>query len=376
MVEPAHILKALHPQWSTANPKPSYADFQNALPPQHLPLVTVGPFAVTEYKTDQLMIFRRNPYYWKVDENGLQLPYFDEIQFTKGTSGVGRDLCTEAGNCDVTNLENPSSFVDAMTKAAAPDSPVNITWSNEELGYSTFFNYSVDYGTQNDRDKAVRQLNRDLRFRMAMAYATDRDGIAQSIMRGPFLRGWAGGILPGCPYFDKTSVVYYPYDPPSAKLLLADMGLKDTNNDGILEWTSGTQAGQSVVLAMLVGQDQAESVTIAEALVTQWAQVGIKINMQTLDSTAFNTNQNNGTWDILTTREGSERTVPQSNVTALAPITPQFMPHREGSTPRVLMNFEQSMIDIVNKFRGTFTQDGRVQLISQLNNLGPRTSMI
>ena len=66
--------------------------YANALAPDHLPLVTLGPFVITEYKTDELMIMRRNPYYWKVDEAGNQLPYLDEIQYRKGPSGIGRDL--------------------------------------------------------------------------------------------------------------------------------------------------------------------------------------------------------------------------------------------------------------------------------------------
>ena len=79
-------------------------------------MVTMGPWVITEYKTDELMIMRRNPYYWKVDEAGNQLPYMDEIQYRKGPSGIGRDLCTIAGDCDHMNLENPSTFVEAMTK--------------------------------------------------------------------------------------------------------------------------------------------------------------------------------------------------------------------------------------------------------------------
>ena len=79
-----------------------------------------------------------------------------------------------------------------------------MTWGPETLGYYIQFNYSLNVGIKDDRDKAVRELFRDLRFRQALSYATDRDGIAQSIMKGPFLRGWAGGLYPGAPDFDKN----------------------------------------------------------------------------------------------------------------------------------------------------------------------------
>jgi peptide/nickel transport system substrate-binding protein len=366
---PAHQLKALHPKWSTANPKPSYKDFADALPPDKLPLVTLGPWVITEYKTDELMIMRRNPYYWKVDEAGQQLPYMDEIQYRKGPSGIGRDLCTIAGDCDHMNLENPSTFVEAMTKAQASDAKYGVSWGPETLGYFIAFNYSLSMGLKDDRDKAVRELFRDKRFRQAMSYAADREGIAQSIMKGPFLRGWAGGLYPGAPDFDQKSVVYYPYDPESAKTLLAEIGLKDTNNDGVLEWTSGPMAGQSVVLQLLASQDAKETQSVSEALVNQWGAVGIKINMKIMDSATNSDVHQAGTWDLQTVRGGQAFALPFVDVTALAPFTKTFDWNREGDTPREMLDFEPKLVEIVNKYRSTFDAAGRKELMSQWNNI-------
>ena len=367
-VMPMHILKPLHPAYSTANPKPSYTDFQNCLPPDHLPLVTLGPWVITEYKTDELMIFRRNPFFWKVDENANQLPYLDEIQYRKGPSGIGRDLCTEAGDCDHMNLENPSSYVDAMTKAQAADAKFQISWGEERWATACC---STCRPITARRTTATRRcaLFRDLRFRQAVSYASDRDGIAQSIMRGPFLRGWAGGLYPGAPSSIRRRWCTIPSTSDSAKALLADMGLKDSNNDGVLEWQDGTQKGQSVVLQILASEDAHETQSVAEALVNQWGQVGIKLNMRTITSSAFADINQSGNWDMQVYRGGQERALPFVNVTALGPITKQFTPHREGDTPRVLLDFEQSLIDIINKYRSTFDSAGRNDLMKQYNNI-------
>jgi peptide/nickel transport system substrate-binding protein len=256
-----------------------------------------------------------------------------------------------------------------MTKAQDPAAKYFITWGPETLGYFVMFNYSLDFGVQNDRDKAVRMLFRDLRFRQALSYATDRDGIAQSIMKGPFLRGWAGGLYPGAPDFDRASVVYYPYDPPSAKLLLAQIGLKDTNNDGVLEWTTGPTAGQPVVLQLLASQDAKETQSVAEALVNQWGAVGIKINMKIMDSATHTDVNNAGTWDMSADRGGQNFALPFKDPTAMAPLTKTFNWHREGTTPRQMMDFEQSLADIVTKYRSTFDAAGRKQLMSQYNKI-------
>jgi peptide/nickel transport system substrate-binding protein len=297
-VMPEHQLAQFHPAFSTADPKPTYVDFANALTPETLPLVTMGPWVITEYKTDELMIMRRNPYYWKVDEAGNQLPYLDEIQYRKGPSGIGRDLCTIAGDCDHMNLENPSTYVEAMTQAQEPDATYNVSWGPETLGFFVRFNYSLELGIESDRDTALRELFRDLRFRQALSYATDRDGIAQSIMRGPFLRGWAGGLYPGSPDFNKESVVYYPYDVDSANALLDEMGLMDTDGDGTREWAEGSQAGQPIVIQLTASQDARETQSVAEALVNQWGAVGIQINMRVIDSATDTALTQAGTWDM------------------------------------------------------------------------------
>jgi peptide/nickel transport system substrate-binding protein len=213
-------------------------------------------------------------------------------------------------------------------------------------------------------------LFRDVRFRQAMSYATDRDGIAQSIMRGPFLRGYAGGLYPGAPNFKKEDVVYYPYDPPSAKALLAEIGLKDTNGDGVLEWTSGSQAGQPVVVQLLASEDAHETQSVADAVVNQWGAVGIKVNTRTITSSVFTEVNASANWDMQVYRGGQEFALPFVNPPALAPTTKTgYNPHREGDQPRQLMDFEQSLIDIVQKYRDTYDPAERQKLMSQYQNI-------
>ena len=367
---PMHKLAEAHPAYSTADPLPTYDDFQNVWSPENLPLVTMGPWAVTEYKTDELMIMRRNPYYWKVDEAGNQLPYMDEIQYRKGPTGIGRDLCTIAGDCDHMNLENPSTYVEAMTQAQEDDAKYNVQWGPEVLGFSVQFNYSLQLGVEGDRDIAVRELFRDLRFRKAVSYAADRDGIGQAIMRGPFIRAWAGGLYPGAPGFDNESVVYYPYDVDSANALLDDMGLMDTDGDGTREWTEGPMAGEPLVIELRTSREAAESVSIGEALVNQWGEIGIQINMRVTDGATMDDIRVAGTWDLYIKRNEQGFMLPFTNVTDLAPTTPQFETHRiPADEERQLMDFEQSLIDIMEEYRTTFDTEGRNALMFEYNQI-------
>lgn len=366
-VMPAHVFKPLHPKYNTNT---DYKTFANQPAPQDLPMVTLGPWVPVEYKTDQLLVMRRNPYFYSVDESGQQLPYIDEIQYQKGPSGTGRTLCVLAGGCDQDNLENPSVFVEALSKAEEPTAQNKITWGPETLGYALLVNQSANLGVKDERDTAVRELLRTLEFRRALSQAMDREGITQAIMRGPFLRGWAGGLYPGSPVFDQQSVVYYPYSVDTAKALLAGLGLKDTDNNGILNWTTGSQAGQDVILAMSANQDQLESNSIAEALVNQFAAVGIKINFRPLTSDARNDQVQSGQWDLHVDRMGQVFALPHISCADLAPITknaPSW--HREGDQPRELQPFEEELVKIVTPFCESSDQAERQQLMSQYNKI-------
>jgi peptide/nickel transport system substrate-binding protein len=368
VVMPEHVLKSKHPQWSET--PTDYKEFENANPPDDLPMVTMGPWVITEYKTDELMIMRRNPYYWKVDEAGNQLPYMDEIQYIKGPSGAGRDLCTMSGECDHMNLENPSTFVEVITRSQEADASYTVTWGPETLGYEVVINQSADFGVQNERDSAMRELFRDLRFRRALSHATDRDGIAQAIMRGPFLRAWAGGLFPGAPEFDKDSVVYYDYDLDSAKALLAEIGLEDTDGNGIVNFTSGSQAGQDVVVALTANEDQREAVNIAEALVNQWGAAGIKVNYRSVTSATRTTIEQQGNWDMHVWRMGQAFALPFTRVVELAPMTntsPQW--HRQGDVARKMMPFEEELVRIMTEYRDTYDADKRKELMFDYNKI-------
>jgi peptide/nickel transport system substrate-binding protein len=367
---PKHALAEAHPKFSTKDPKPTYKDFENGLPPDKLPIPTMGPWVPTEYKTDELLIMRRNPYFWKVDEKGQQLPYFDEVQYKKGPSGIGRDLCTVAGDCDHTNLENPSSYVNAMTEAAKPTAKYAINWGPELLGYGVEFNFTPEFGTANDRDKGVRQLNRNLKFRQALSYATDRDGIAQAIMRGPFLRGYAGGLYPGAPEFDKSSVVYYPYDVESAKLLLDEIGAKDSDGDGVREFPDGPNKGKPIILQMITSEDAQETQSVAEALITQWGAIGIKITQRVTNSTTGTEINDTAQWDLRIYRGGQNYALPFTDPTSLAAIDKKYGIHQQdGDKPRQLMDFEQSLIDIMKNYQLTYDSAERKKLMTEYNNI-------
>ena len=365
-ISPAHILKPLHPKY---NSEMDYVDFEAAMPPDETPVV-LGEFVPVEYITDELMILRRNPYYWGVDEAGNQLPYLDEVVFEKGPSGVGRTLSTLAGSADHSNLENPSTFIETLKRAEEDDAHFYVEWGPETLGFSIKLNLSTSLGVKDERDTAVRELFRDVRFRKAVSFALDREGISQSILRGPFLRGWAGGLFPGSSYFDRNTVAYFNNNPEAAAALLAELGFEDTDGDGTLNWpTERLASGENLVLALVTSEDAEETQTVGDAAVTLLGDLGVQINVRPLNSAARREMNEAGEWEMRVDRDGQTFAVPFTRCRELAPIEKEFSFHREGAEPRELLDFEQDLIDIVTAFCAEPDTDVRRQLMAEYNQI-------
>jgi len=365
---PAHVHKPFHPKY---NPESDYQKFQDDLPPDHLPVVTIGPWTVTNYKTDEIMIFRRNPYFWKVDENGKQLPYLNEIIFEKAATGVIRTTKVMAGAADHTNVENPSTFLEVATKAQDPNAVFRLEWGPETLGFALVVNQSLNFGVKDDRDRELRKLFREPKFRKALSYAIDRDGIARSIADGPFFRAWPGGLYPGAKFFDADSTVYYPYSIESAKTLMAELGFTETNSEGILLWPDGPLAGQELLIGLTAVQDADGTGTIAEALVPLFKQIGIKVNYRMIESNASNDNNSKGEWEMRVDRMGQEWAVPEVRYRDIVPWaieTPSFNRAAEG-VERPLQPYEEEMLEIVKKFVASDNNDERVELMKQYQKI-------
>ena len=72
--------------------------------------------------------FIRNPYYWKIDAAGKQLPYMDVLGFTRISGESQKMLLTTEGFLSVSKL-NPDQLAEARANAGRGDYRV-VTWSD------------------------------------------------------------------------------------------------------------------------------------------------------------------------------------------------------------------------------------------------------
>ncbi len=209
-------------------------------------------------------VCERNPYYWKVDLAGRQLPYMDavEVLFVSDTEVLNNMLLS--GDLEFSR-ESPS-----IQKL-----PLYI--ENETVGnYKTYvWNYHGRLGNiflnqSYDADAEWSALVNQVEFRQAVSYAIDRQQILDSIF-------YEQGTLPET-FGDAT------YDAGKANELLDGLGLTGRDANGWRTYASGN----AVSIAFEVTGRVPENEPIVEMVVEMLQEVGINATMKVIDTSLFN----------------------------------------------------------------------------------------
>ncbi len=364
---PSHLLKPQHPKYS----KNTYEQFKNAFPPEFMNMPVMGAWVPVEYRSDDIIVMRRNPYYWKVDEKGNQLPYLNELHY-KLSTWADRDVQAVAGSGDFSNLEQPENFVASLKRAAQPEAPARLAFGPRLIGYNLQMNFSANgWGNPDTRGQAVRDLNRNEHFRKAVTMALDRKALGESLVKGPFTAIYPGGLSSGSTFYDRNSTVYYPFDLAAAKAELAKVGLKDTDGDGIVNFPAGVNGGKDVEITLLVNSGYATDKSLAEGVIAQMEKLGLRVVINALDGNQRDDANYSGRFDWMVRRNSTELASVVQNTEQLAPVGPRTSwNHRAGSDGKVdLMPFETDMVDIVNKFTQSQNSDERVALMKKFQKV-------
>ena len=360
---PSHILKPLHPKYGGKD----YTSFHDAIPADYMNFPVMGAWAVVEHRPDDIVVLRRNPYYWKVDEAGNQLPYLDEMQYRLSTWG-DRDVQTVAGTADFSNLEQAENYVESLKKAADPASPAKLAFGPRTIGYTLLPNLSGNgRGEPDANGQAIRELNRNLDFRKAISYGLDRQRLGDSLVKGPFTTIYPGGIYAGTAFYDKDSTVYYPFDIASSKAALEAAGLTDTDGNGFVNLAGGGD----LTVTLLTQSDYATDKNLAEGVVAMMADVGVKVVLNAMIGKDFDNARDAGKYDWIIVRNGTELITVIQNTTALAPVGPETdVNHRANAAGELdLLPHEQDLVDTVNKFMGSRDAAERVELMKHYQNV-------
>lgn len=341
---PSHVLKDFHP---TYNAEATYDSYLEALPTEGLPPVVLGPWVPVEYSPDEIVVMRRNPYYWKVDEAGNQLPYMNEMHF-KLTTWSDRTTQAVAGTGDFSNMENPGNYVEALKQSQDPGSPTVAQFGPRVLSWNLELNLSETVGVEDDIDAELRTFFRNKDFRVALSHALDRDAIGQSVARGPFTYPFPGGFSVGSPYYDYDSTVYYGFDMEKASAMLDELGLTDTDGNGVRNLP---ETGADMEIDLTYDTDEPTDKKQVDAVVQMLGEVGISILARAVDDVQVVSDS--GNFNMIERR--NQWLVPTRETCRFVPISANcpnlHLTDEDGN--RNLFDWEQEMVDAVNLIQET-----------------------
>jgi peptide/nickel transport system substrate-binding protein len=256
------------------NPSAAPDAFVKAWGPDYKPedFAFLGPYKFKTLTTSQSTL-ERNSHYWKVDKNKTQLPYFNtiEIIISRDRRGGNEELnLVKAGQIDFSTrfvdfvnfkAKDIQEFLDAAQKGG-----LKIAYQGAGI-QNTLLSLNQDVN-----DEALRTVFRDVRFRRAIAHLIDRERLVKEALSN-FGVARETFITPFSALYDKQATALYEFNLERTKALLEEMGLKDSNKDGVRELSNG----KPLQIELLINQANEARVNSAKILTTLFAGAGIKL---------------------------------------------------------------------------------------------------
>ena len=238
---------------------------------------TLQPWRNVTPSPAQRYVFRRNPYFHRVDGAGRQLPYVDEVVMTVTDTKL-IPAKTGAGESD---LQVRGLGFDDFTFLKRNEERIG---RRVRLWKTTKGSHVALFPNLNTKDPAWRSLMRDERFRRALSLAVDRREINLILYRG--------FAIEGNNTVDESSPLFRPelrerwatFDLARANALLDEAGLVRRDPDTGLRLLPD---GRPLVIVVETAGETSEQADILELVHDTWLKAGIKLYTKPLQRETF-----------------------------------------------------------------------------------------
>jgi peptide/nickel transport system substrate-binding protein len=286
---PGHYLKQFHASYTDAKQLEAMAEqegrrnwasvhiarfrpYKNINPD----LPTLQPWINRTSPPSQRFVFERNPFFHRVDENGLQLPYIDRVVLNIA-DGKLIPAKTGAGESDLQARHINFSDYTFLKKNEKRTGRKVLLWD------TTLGSHIALYPNLNVTDPVWRELVRDVRFRRALSLAINRHEINQVIYYG-FAREGNDTVFPDCPlYKPEYTTAWAQFDLKKANALLDEIGLTERDRNGLRLLPDG----RPLEIIVETAGESTEQVDVLELIASTWRKAGIKLFSKPLQREVF-----------------------------------------------------------------------------------------
>ena len=264
-------------------------------------LPTLQPWMLVTKPPSERFVFKRNPYYYRVDEAGRQLPYIDQVVMSVANSKIV-PLKTGAGESDLqARYLRFDNYTFLKQSEQRNDYSVRLWQTAKGAHFALFPNLNVN-------DPVWRDLLRDVRFRRALSIAIDRHEVNLVVYFGLALEG-NNTVLPQSSLFRKADQQRWTeFDLAAANRLLDEIGLTERDSRGIRLMPDG----RSLEIVVEIAGESTEQTDVLELVHSTWREIGVKLHSKPSQREVFRNRIFSGE-TVMSVWSGLENGVPNAN---------------------------------------------------------------
>jgi peptide/nickel transport system substrate-binding protein len=237
----------------------------------------LGPFRLKQYVAGQRLVLERNPYYWKADAKGNQLPYVDELVFLFVPSADAQVLRFQSGEADLISrlgAENYSILAKQSRGYAMTDAGPSLEYN------FLFFNLNHLGGKESETARKQAWF-REVKFRQAVSAAVDREAIVRLVYQGRGVPLW-GPVTPGNRRWVNAALPHPGRSPERARQLLKEAGFswkEGPGEESILVDPSGAR----VEFSIITSSSNADRTKMAALIQEDLRRIGMQVQVVPLE---------------------------------------------------------------------------------------------
>ena len=248
----------------------------------HSEVPTLHGWVLTNgYSVDsQQVVAKRNPYYWKVDPDGNQLPYIDRIVFAVTTERD--DLVTQA----------VTGEVDMQYRHIATEDSRHLFEEGEEVEKYRLFRTNPVFANQlvlspnwTHVDPILREIFQNKDFRIGLSYAINRQEIIDEVYGGEGVP-YQTAPVPRSPHYNqKLATQYLTYDVDKANAYLDKAGYGERDSEGFRLGPDKNRITFSVDVSDSPWPDH--STIMRDFVKPNWRAVGLDVHVNIMERQPF-----------------------------------------------------------------------------------------
>ena len=231
-------------------------------------MAVLGPFMVADYKPGSSVLLKRNPNYWKTDEQGRRLPYLDSIQLDIQPNRDVEMLRFKRGELELINSLDSEYFDKLVATSPQLVHDAGPSLDSEQLWFNEVAKSPIpDY---------KKNWFRSATFRRAISEAINREDLSRVVFRG-HAQPAVGPFSPANKFWFNSKLKPQTYNPDAALKELLGEGFRMENG------TLKDKDGNEVVFSIITNSGNKIRERMAVLIQDDLQKIGIHVNVVTLD---------------------------------------------------------------------------------------------